>query len=129
MEEDTMATEFGKMLRKIRIENDEVLTDMAKKLNISISYLSAIEAGEREIPDNMVDNLVDNYKLDFTVAHELNHLRISEAKKISIPLVLADTDKKELAFTLCRRINDMSEEECKEIMRILERRANEDGKN
>lgn len=40
-----MTTEFGKALRKMRIEKDENMAAMAKKMEISLSYLSAIETG------------------------------------------------------------------------------------
>ena len=36
-------TEFGKFSRKLRIENDELLRDMANKLGVTASYLSAEE--------------------------------------------------------------------------------------
>ena len=42
-------TNLGKKLRKIRIDNDEISSDMARKLEISVSYLSAIENGKRNI--------------------------------------------------------------------------------
>ena len=37
-----MLTKFGKELRKIRIEHDEILKDMADKLNVTAAYLSAV---------------------------------------------------------------------------------------
>lgn len=39
-----MLTEFGKLLRIIRINSGDTSKDMAKKLNLSPSYLSAIES-------------------------------------------------------------------------------------
>ncbi len=45
-------TEFGKFSRKLRIENDELLRDMANKLGVTASYLSAVEIGKRNIPKN-----------------------------------------------------------------------------
>ena len=38
-----MVTEYGKLLRKIRIDHDEILKDMAGKLEITSAYLSSIE--------------------------------------------------------------------------------------
>ena len=43
-----MKGNLGKFLRKLRIDHDEYLKDMAQKLNISISYLSAIENGVKK---------------------------------------------------------------------------------
>ena len=50
-----MATVFGKELRKLRIDYDETIYQMAKKLDMSISYLSAIESGSRNVPGDLVD--------------------------------------------------------------------------
>lgn len=36
-------TSFGKILRKRRIDSSEILGDMAKRLDVSASYLSSIE--------------------------------------------------------------------------------------
>ncbi|MDD3947051.1 MAG: helix-turn-helix transcriptional regulator, partial [Clostridia bacterium] len=40
-----MVTEFGKFLRVLRIQNNDTARQMAEKLNLSPSYLSAIETG------------------------------------------------------------------------------------
>ena len=44
-----MLTEFGKILRKLRIDRQELLRDMAKNLEVSSAYLSAVETGKRKI--------------------------------------------------------------------------------
>ena len=43
-----MITPFGKYLRKLRIDHDEKLKDMAAKLGVTGSYLSAVEIGKRD---------------------------------------------------------------------------------
>ncbi|HAH61855.1 MAG TPA: transcriptional regulator, partial [Treponema sp.] len=45
-----MLTEFGKFLKKMRIDKSETLAVMAGKLGISAAYLSSIENGTRDIP-------------------------------------------------------------------------------
>ena len=42
-----MLTSLGKFLRKLRIDNNELLKDMAQKLNVSVSFLSAVENGKK----------------------------------------------------------------------------------
>ena len=44
-----MLTEFGKALRRIRLDNDELLKDMADKLKVSSAYLSAVENGKKNL--------------------------------------------------------------------------------
>ena len=58
-----MITEFGKLLRIIRINSGDSAKDMATKLNMSASYLSTIENGKRNIPPDMEDLLVRAYNL------------------------------------------------------------------
>ena len=43
-----MLTSLGKFLRKIRIDNDEYLKDMADKLGVTVSFLSAVENGKKK---------------------------------------------------------------------------------
>lgn len=44
-------TQLGKFLRKIRIDCNQILMDMATELNISVAQLSAIELGKRAVSD------------------------------------------------------------------------------
>ena len=41
-----MLTEFGKVMRIIRINSNESMRDMAAKIGMSAAYLSAIETGK-----------------------------------------------------------------------------------
>ena len=59
-----MATTYGKVLRRIRIDRDELLKNMAEKLKMTSAYLSSIENGKRQIPNNMTRSIVDIYELD-----------------------------------------------------------------
>ena len=57
-----MLTAFGKFCRKLRIERDEILKNMADKLEVTPSYLSAVEIGKRKIPETwgkLITNIYD----------------------------------------------------------------------
>ncbi|WP_335333622.1 helix-turn-helix domain-containing protein [Candidatus Sodalis pierantonius] len=45
-----MVSNLGKYLRKLRIDHDMTLRDMADCLGISAAYVSAIELGKRAAP-------------------------------------------------------------------------------
>lgn len=67
-----MLTEFGKVLRNIRLDNNEILKNMSDKLNISPSFLSSIENGRR-IPDiKYLNGIEENYSLDDTTLKKLH---------------------------------------------------------
>lgn len=50
-----MVTEFGKVLRDIRLSRNMLLKNMADKLNVSSAYLSGLEHGRYEIPECMIE--------------------------------------------------------------------------
>ena len=50
-----------KNIRALRIKRCETIIDMAEKLNMRITVLSAIENGKIKIPDNFLENLFGIY--------------------------------------------------------------------
>ena len=114
-----MATTFGKELRKIRIDKDETIHAMAKKLGISISYLSAIEAGSRKIPSDMVDKIIEKYHLNKERSDILRQAEAESSIEIEIDLSTVTAEQRKLVFALSRKLNDMSDEECLDIINKL----------
>ena len=45
-----MLTMLGKFLRKLRIDRNELLKDMAGKLDVTVSFLSSVENGKKKMP-------------------------------------------------------------------------------
>lgn len=70
------ATEYGKYLKKLRIDKDKALAAMAKDMGIAPSYLSAIESGERVIPVDFTEKISEKYSLDDTAKDELRELEL-----------------------------------------------------
>ena len=58
-----MITQLGKVLRIIRINSGDSMRTMAEKLELSSSYLSAIENGKRNVPKNFDAIVFKNYDL------------------------------------------------------------------
>jgi hypothetical protein len=55
---DMAITEFGKAVRKARIDADNVtLGSMAAELNTTPSFLSALEMGRKKIPNDWVERI------------------------------------------------------------------------
>ena len=64
-------TEFGKFLRKLRIDNGELLKDMAIKLNVTPFFLSMVETGRRSIPKKWEEEIENIYSLSLKQKEEL----------------------------------------------------------
>ncbi len=95
-----MITEFGKLLRIIRINTGDSAKEMSKKLNISQSYLSAIENGNRNIPSDMENLLIKAYPLSDYDKEKLRSAMIGCSDTIKINLVDFEEEKKQLIFAL-----------------------------
>ncbi len=79
-------TEIAKFLRKLRIDNEQSLGDMAEKLGLSAAYLSAIENDKRKIPEDMKDNLFKAYSLTEEQKLEFARLVAESREKVEIGL-------------------------------------------
>lgn len=111
-----MITDFGKCLRKIRIENNEILKDMASFLGVTPSYLSAVENGKRNIPSGWAEILHKHYEISL---EELELAIEKSAKSIQISLENKEASDKELAFVFARnfdRLNGKDKERLKNIL-------------
>lgn len=116
-----MLTRFGKELRKIRIEHDEILKDMADKLNVTAAYLSAVENGNRKIPDSWVNIITEEYGLSDEVSEHLQRLAYEDRDNISVCFDKENSRETNLALSFARKFKDLNNEQIKEIQKILDK--------
>jgi len=114
-------TTFGKELRKLRVDTSELLGDMAKRLGISAAYLSAIEVGNRAIPDDFVAKVVAEYGLDEAMAKKLEESKVSSQGKFEVELGDMKDNKSyvETAVMLARDFSKLSDTQIMEINKML----------
>ncbi len=112
-------TSLGKRLRKIRIDNDEITLDMAKKLGISISYLSAIEHGKRNIPDTFIQKLFENYNLNEKMKILIQKDIISYSGEMKLIMNQMNRQQQELSLLYARKISELDDEQIKKMRRFL----------
>lgn len=115
-----MVTELGKELRKIRIDRDERLLDMAKRLNKSSAFVSAVEVGKKSPPSDFEEQVISSYQLAQGLAEKLRMVadRARKAFTIEPESMLG----KDTAGLLARQMNNLSEEQLNEIQEILKRK-------
>ena len=112
-----MINDLGKMLRKIRIEEDERLLDMAENIGVSVAFLSAIETGRKAPPLNIVDRIAAAYKLD-KKQHTPLELAVSNSRS-SYRLEPQSSMARDTAAMFARRLNRLGPEGHKKIQAIL----------
>lgn len=114
-----MVTELGRILRKIRIDNDEVLKNMADRFGVTASYLSAVENGKRPIPDSWEDTILNEYFLSDEQKQALHKAVIESTNSMTIDMTSARYENKEVIFAFARKAADIPEDKLREIKRIL----------
>lgn len=114
-------TEFGKRLRFLRLEKDELLKDMAGKLGFSAAFLSAIEYGNKMPPKNFIERLCQIYELGQNEKEALEDALSLTLNKAEIDLEDISDMQKQLGITFARRFQALSDEEIKEVLKILEK--------
>jgi transcriptional regulator with XRE-family HTH domain len=113
-----MLTRFGKQLRKIRIESDQRLKDMADKLGVTVAYLSAVENGNRKVPDAWIPIIATEYCLDEHEEIELQQAAYENKKEIRISL--EDNVKADLALSFARKFKNMTNDDLDKLQEFLD---------
>ncbi|MED9928650.1 MAG: helix-turn-helix transcriptional regulator [Slackia isoflavoniconvertens] len=114
-----MATELGRFLRKLRIDKDELMKDMADRMKIASSTLSSIEMGRRNPPKGFVEKLASEYGIEGAQLDELKTAALQSMNEISMRISdMTDGDQR-LAVSFARKFENLSQEDKDRIQRIL----------
>jgi len=77
-------TDFGKAIRKARIDTGENLGTMADALNVTPAFLSGVETGRKKVPATMVQQVRDFFKARGVVLSGLEELAAVANKSVSL---------------------------------------------
>ena len=111
---------LGKFLRKLRLDSEELMADMASKLGISVSGLSYIETGERAFKkDKLYSKLIKSYNLDAEKIKELDDAIELSKPNICMKNRKANNEQKDIVFALARKMERLSPDDIENIKRIL----------
>lgn len=119
-------TPFGKFMRNIRLEKNLLLKDVADLLDVTSAYLSALEHGKKGTPNGAVVSKIEN-KLKLTT-DQRKELR--KAVRDSNTAVSISSKSTPIAFetanAFARKLPDLSEQQLKKILGIVQEEEDED---
>ena len=118
-----MLTEFGKLLRIIRINSGDSAKDMAAKLNMSPSYLSTIENGKRNIPPDMEKLLISAYNLSDRDKDKVRKAMVNSSESVKIDLTDLAEKKKHVIFEVTK--GDIDEDTLDLLCKIIHDKKSE----
>lgn len=114
-----MATALGKFLRRLRIDNDELLKNMADKLGVASSTLSSIENGRRNPPKGFIDKVREVYQLGIDQFADLEAAVLASRDEVKLRVKEMPDQDRELAVAFARRFENLSDADKKRIKEIL----------
>ncbi len=114
-----MATETGKFLRKLRIDKSEKQKDMADRLDVSVSFLSAVETGKKNMPALWEKRICDIYELTGKQKHEFMDAVAKTKQTVEIRLTDLGSAKLETVMLFAEKIGKISDEQAEKIRKII----------
>lgn len=117
-------TMFGRITRKLRVEHDEYLKDMAGHLGVTTAYLSAVERGQRNAPHEWVGRLQEAYDLSFETAEYMKKAVEESRVYNKLDISHLSVDDKRLIEALADHLPSFNENEREQVCRLAGRRVN-----
>ena len=115
-----MLTKFGKQLRRLRIEKDLRLKEMADELGVTVAYLSAVENGKRTVPDSWIGRIAEKYNLSDEEIIDIQRAAYENKKDIKINLQDANEYETGLALSFARKFKNLSVVQVNKLQKILD---------
>ncbi len=115
-----MVTGFGKFCRKLRIDNSEILSDMARRLGVSSAFLSKVENGLKKPPKNWEEKIGELYNLDSEAKEKLKEAFFEALNYDSLDMTSFSEDNRSMLLSFARKLNVMDESKKQQLKKIFE---------
>lgn len=112
-------TKYGEFMRVLRVKAHEVMGDTAKLLGVKVPFVSAVESGKRNVPEEWVPILIEHYDLDAVGQAELRDAIESSKTQMKINLISASNTQRRLAVQFQRSFENLDEDTAEAIMKLL----------
>ena len=116
-----MLTELGKLLRKIRIDRQELLRDMASTLGVSVAYLSVVETGKRNAPIAWCNKIIQAYHLNSDEVAQLRTAFDESQDELRISLQQISAQQRSTAISFAKALEGLSDEQLEKIMKVVQK--------
>lgn len=122
----TDLTEYGKFIRKIRKDRGDTLLGMSKKMDVTISFLSALEVGKKQVPIEYADKISQIYNLTPEENIELTDAIGASNANMNLDFTKMSQDRAQTSVLFARKINKLSQKSLEELRKLLTNEENGD---
>lgn len=121
MSGDMSYTKFGEFMRIQRVKNHEVMGDTAKLLDVKLPFVSTVESGKRNVPEEWIPILIEHYNLNAEEQAELSEAVEQSKTQIKINLVSTTNTQRRLAVQFQRSFEKLDEDTAAAIIKLLDK--------
>ncbi|MGE7923356.1 helix-turn-helix domain-containing protein [Viridibacillus arvi] len=110
--------QVGRLIRKLRKENNITMVDFAKRINISQPSLSRIESGNQEVTFTLLEKICNEFEISMSVFFQC----LEEKKEMQIPEGYEGKSidiEQELDKELTKMLSTLSKEQKKGLYVLL----------
>lgn len=118
-------TRFGEFVRILRIKHHQIMGDMAKVLNTSLPFLSAVENGKKNVPAEWIERLTVFYNLSVVERKELEEAVEESKTQYKLNVSLAGSNQRRAALQFARSFDSMDDETALKIMELLNKKGDD----
>ncbi len=114
-----MITSIGAFLRKLRLNNNEILKTMAEKLAVSSAFLSAVENGKKKMPESWYEKLTSLYSLTEQQHDEMVQAALNSGDTVELNIQNVSQISRQLAVSFARQFETLDDDTSRKIFNIL----------
>lgn len=108
------------ILKALRMKSGDSLRDMAKKINISPSYLSSIENEKREVPADLGDKLVVAYNLNSEESKQVHEAIAESMNVVKVKTDELTPEEKRLIFAISK--GNLAKEDISQMCEVIDKK-------
>ncbi len=114
-------TSFGKELRKLMIDNNVRVYDIAKELKVSSAFVSSVLTGKKNVPKEWFSFIHEYFHLTLEEISKLEKLAESSKDQCKFDLTNCNELARKTVFEFQRNLNELDDESLKKIKKIIEK--------
>ncbi len=117
-------TKFGEFMRIQRVKHHEVMGDTAKLFNVKLPFVSTVESGKRNVPDEWIPILITHYQLNEQEQFELIEAVEYSKTQVKVNLISASNSQRNLAVQFQRSFDKLDDDTAAAIIKLLNKEEN-----
>lgn len=116
-------SQYGREVRKLRVDKDMNLRQMAEALDVSSAYLSAIEKGDKPVPKHFPQKVVEalGLALDGKELRLLEEAVILDRGYVTVDIAKASPQAQTVAMRFANALGALTDVQLDAVMMVISR--------